>query len=494
MQGIANAAVRLGYHAGVAPPQPPRERPFAMPDPNPAPAAPASHKPREGFSTTLGVLAATLGSAVGLGNIWKFPSLTGQNGGAAFVLVYIVCVALIGLPVMISEFIIGRRADCNNVGCFRKLEPDPRKPWYLAGVIGVVAAFLIMFFYTDVAGWVYSYAFRAITGGFAGVGVKQTGDVFGAYIGSVAGPLIWQWIVLATISAVIIAGVTKGIERMTKTLLPILFVLLLICDVRALTLPGAMEGVRYLFNPDFSKITAGVVLAALGLAFFKLSVGMGTMTTYGSYIGKKESLPGTAMRVASADTLVSILAGLAIFPAVFAFGFKPDAGPSLLFITIPAVFKTMPFGQVFLAAFFLLAAIAATGAMISLLEVPVAYLTEEWHWSRAKATIASAGLMGAVGSLATLSTSTLSKTLIAGKTFFDLFDFLSSNIALPVGGIVICLFVGWKLGQRAIIEEASNEGALRNVAFLKVFAFVVRWVAPIAILVVLLNGLGVFKV
>jgi NSS family neurotransmitter:Na+ symporter len=453
------------------------------------PAAPK----REGFTTTLGVLAATLGSAVGLGNIWKFPSLTGQNGGAAFVFVYMICVALIGLPVMISEFIIGRRAGANNVGAFRKLEPSGKKPWYLAGVVGVIAAFLIMFFYTDVAGWVYSYAFRALTGGFANVGVKQTADVFGAYIGSVAGPLIWQWIVLVTISVIIIAGVTKGIERMTKTLLPILLVLLLICDVRALTLPGAMAGVAYLFQPDFTKITAGVVLAALGLAFFKLSVGMGTMTTYGSYIGKRESLPGTAIKVALADTAVSLLAGLAIFPAVFAFGFKPDAGPSLLFITIPAVFKTMPFGQVFLTMFFLLAAIAATGAMISLLEVPVAYLTEEKKWSRVMATIVSAGAMGVVGSLATLSTSVLSKTLIAGKTFFDLFDFLSSNVALPLGGIVICVFVGWKLGQRVIVEEASNEGALKNLAFLKFFAFTVRWVAPIAILLVLLNGLGIIK-
>lgn len=450
-------------------------------------------KPREGFTTSLGVLAATLGSAVGLGNIWKFPSLTGQNGGAAFVLVYIVCVALISLPVMLSEFIIGRRANCNNVGCFREFEPDPKKPWYLAGVIGVAAAFLIMFFYTDVAGWVYSYAFRSLIGGFANVGVKETGDVFGAYIGSVAGPLIWQWIVLVTISVIIIAGVTKGIERMTKTLLPILLVLLLICDIRALTLPGAMEGLRYLFNPDFSKITGGVILAALGLAFFKLSVGMGTMTTYGSYIGKKESLPGTALRVASADTIVSLLAGIAIFPAVFAFGFKPDAGPSLLFITIPAVFKTMPFGEVFLTMFFVLAAIAATGAMLSLLEVPVAYLTEEMHWSRVTATIVSAGAMGVVGSLATLSTSVLANTTPGGKTFFDWFDFLSSNIALPVGGLIICLFVGWKLGQQVIIAEASNEGQLKNIRLLKVFTFIVRYVAPIAIVIVLLNGLGIIK-
>jgi len=443
------------------------------------------------FTNTFGCLAATLGSAVGLGNIWKFPSMTGQNGGAAFVLVYLIAVVLIGLPVMIAEFIIGRRAGANNVGAFKKLEPNPSKPWYLTGIAGVAAAFLIMFFYSDVAGWVYSYAFKALTGGLAGANATQTADIFNAHVGSAVGPLVWQWIVLAVISVIIIAGVTQGIERMTKTLLPVLLVLLLICDVRALTLPGAFEGVTYLFKPDFAKISAPVILAAMGLAFFKLSVGMGTMTTYGSYISKRENLPTTAIRVALADTAVSILAGLAIFPAVFAFGFKPDAGPSLLFITIPAVFQTMPFGQVFLAMFFLLASIAATGAMISLLEVPVAYLTEERKWSRVKATIFSAGLMGVVGSLATLSTSTLSETLIFGKTFFDLFDFASSNVLLPVGGILICLFVGWKLGPAVIVDEASNAGTLVNAGFLRFFTFMVRYVAPIAILVVLLNGLGV---
>lgn len=446
---------------------------------------------REGFSTTLGVLAATLGSAVGLGNIWKFPSMTGQNGGAAFVFVYMLCVVLIGLPVMIAEFIIGRRAGTNNVGAMKRLAPE--KPWYLAGVAGVVAAFLIMFFYTDVAGWVYSYAFKAMTGTFSQASSAATADIFSSYVGSVAGPVIWQWIVLVVISVIIIAGVTRGIERMTKTLLPILFVLLLICDVRALTLPGAFAGVEYLFKPDFAKITAPVILAALGLAFFKLSIGMGTMTTYGSYIGKRENMPANAVKVALADTLVSLLAGLAIFPAVFAFGFKPDAGPSLLFITIPAVFNTMPFGGVFLAMFFTLAAIAATGAMISLLEVPVAYLTEEWRWSRVKATVVSAGIMGAVGTLATLSTSTLSKTLVFGKTFFDLFDFASSNVLLPIGGIVICIFVGWRLGKTVIYDEASNDGTLRNGAFLSYLAFSLRYVAPLAILVVLLNGLGVIS-
>ncbi len=452
---------------------------------------PSTYAKREGFATSLGVLAATLGSAVGLGNIWKFPFMTGQYGGAAFVLLYLVCVLFIGLPVMISEFIIGRRAKANCVSAFQILEPN--KPWYLTGVIGVLSAFLIMFFYTDVAGWVYSYIFRSASGVFNTIKPTETANVFSSFISGVWGPLFWQWVVLVVVSIIIIAGVKNGIERMTKTLLPILFVLLVICDIRALTLPGAVKGVAYLFKPDLSKITGAVVLSALGLAFFKLSVGMGCMTTYGSYIGDGENLPRNALRVALSDTLVSILAGLAIFPTVFAFGFKPDAGPSLLFITIPAVFKSMPFGQIFMVLFFILSAIAATGAMISLLEVPVAYFTEQWKWSRTSATIVSAVIMGGVGVLATLSTSVLSKTLVFGKTFFDLFDYLSSNIFLTVGGIFICLFVGWKLGKQVILDEASNHGVLNNQAIMGVFTFVVRYVAPIAIFIVLLSGLGIIK-
>jgi NSS family neurotransmitter:Na+ symporter len=446
---------------------------------------------REGFATSLGVIAATLGSAVGLGNIWKFPSLAGQNGGAAFILIYIICVFLVGLPVMISEFIIGRRSCANAVGSFKKLAP--RQPWFLTGIAGVLAAFLIMFFYTDVAGWVYSYIFKSAAGTFAAVRPGDTTNIFNNFVGGLT-PIFWQWIVLVVISIVIIAGVTRGIERMTKILLPILFILLLICDVRSLTLPGASAGLAFLFKPDFSKITWTVILTAMGLSFFKLSVGMGTMITYGSYFGKDENMPATGIRVMLADTLVSILAGLAIFPAVFAFGFKPDAGASLLFITIPMVFKAMPLGQLVTVLFFILAAIAATGAMISLLEVPVAYLVEEHRWKRVWATIVSALIMGIIGITATLSTSVLAnfKPLL-GKTIFDLCDFASSNILLPVGGIFICLFVGWRLGKQVIVEEASNGGLIRNQLLLKVFTIIVQYIAPIAIIIVLLSGLGLIR-
>ncbi len=450
-----------------------------------------NRRKREGFGTSLGVLAATLGSAVGLGNIWKFPYMTGENGGAAFLFVYLICVSVIGLVVMISEFIIGRRANAAAVGALKKLTPD--KPWYFTGIAGVLAAFLIMAFYTTVAGWAFAYIFKSLTGQLSTNDPNAIKQTFSVFTGNVLDPLVWQWVVLAATGAIIIAGVKKGIERITKTLLPILFVLLIITDIRALTLPGAAAGLEFLFRPDFSKITGMAVLTAMGLSFFKLSVGMGTMTTYGSYIGKNENLPRTAARVMLSDTLVSIMAGMAIFPAVFAFGFKPDAGPSLLFMTIPMVFNSMPFGQVFLTLFFVLSSIAATGAMISLLEVPVAYLCEERNWSRPRATLVSALALAAVGSTATLSTSVLGDFHLFGKTMFDLFDFVSSNILLPMGGIALTVYAGWVLGPKAVYDETTNSGRLKNRRLVGIYLFIARYIAPLAILMVLLNGLGLFS-
>lgn len=445
---------------------------------------------REGFSSSIGVIAATLGSAVGLGNIWKFPYVTGQNGGAVFILIYLIAALLISLPVMVSELMIGRKTNANAVGAFKKLVP--REPWFLVGVSGALSAFLIMAFYTDVAGWVFSYIFKAAVGTIHSTSPEQTSAVFQRLVSDVGEPLFWQILVLVVTGTIIMAGVAKGIERVTKMLMPVLFVLLLIVDIRSLTLPGASEGLRFLFEPDFSKISFSVVLAALGLAFFKLSVGMGTMTTYGSYIGKEEDLPRTALTVMLSDTLVSIMAGIAIFPAVFAFGFKPDAGPSLLFITIPMVFSAMPFGRLFMVLFFILVAIAATGAMLSLLEVPVAYLIEEHKLSRRVATLGTIIAVALVGLTATLSTSVLSNVLVFGKNMFDLYDFLTSNILLPVGGICFSLFVGWRWGYRRMFTEFSNDGRLKNEGLAKVYFFLVKYVAPIAITLVLLAGLGVF--
>lgn len=444
---------------------------------------------RDGFTTGLGVIAATLGSAVGLGNIWKFPSLTGANGGAAFVVIYIVCTLLVGLPVMISEQVIGRKARANAITSLRKLAP--RTPWWLVGAAGVLAAFLILAFYTEVAGWVFAYIFKSVAGALSSTDPKVTSAAFGAMVSDPVQSLIWQWIVLAFIAVIIIAGVSRGIEGVTKRLMPLLFVLLLLVDVRSLTLPGAGEGLKFLFSVDFSKVTAATVLTAMGLSFFKLSVGMGTMITYGSYFREDQNIPTTATKVMLADVAVSLLAGIAIFPAVFAFGFKPDAGASLLFITIPAVFTSMPLGNIVMPLFFVLAAIAATGAMLSLLEVPVAFLNETLGWSRLVATVSTVVLLAVIGSTAALSGSVLADFKLFGMTMFDLFDYSTSNILLPVGGLLICLFVGWKWGFSPLSQALSNEGKLDNLQFVRAFFGVVKVVTPVLVFVVLLRGLGI---
>jgi NSS family neurotransmitter:Na+ symporter len=439
---------------------------------------------RETFGGNIAVTFATLGSAVGLGNIWMFPYKTGENGGASFLAVYLLCVLVLGIPVMISEFIIGRYTKSNVIGAFRKL--DNKRPWFLVGVSGVAASFLILSFYSTVGGWVFSYVYKAIIGDLSFKNNSQSIKHFSGFISRVGEPILWQLIVLIIIGGIITAGVKNGIERVTKICMPLLFILLIVCDVRALTLNGSFEGVKFLFKPDFSKITSSTILLALGLSFFKLSIGMGTMVTYGSYIGKDQSLPSTAIRVAFSDMLVSVLAGLAIFPAVFAFGFKPEMGPNLLFVTIPMVFNKMIGGRILIAVFFILVALATTTASISMLEVPVAYLIEKFKWNRLKATLLTLTMVEVMGITATLSFSKLSNFKIFGKVPFDLFDFITSNILLPVGGIFIALFIGWQFGKDKTMMEASNGGRLNNKTFLNIYYFLIKWVTPVAIFVVLI--------
>ena len=461
---------------------------------------------REGFSSGLAVFFATLGSAVGLGNIWKFPYLTGANGGGAFLLIYFICIVCVGVPVMVSEFYIGRRTRKNAVGSFKVLTGNPGTPWKGIGLMGVAAAYLIMFFYSDVAGWVYFYCFKAFTGQLAGITKDAVGPLFGQVIGAgTAGqplsaatlsPLVWQVIVMTVVGTILSMGVRGGIERITKTLMPLLFLLIIICDIRALTLPGAGKGIDFLFHVDFSKITAPVILSALGLAFFKLSLGMGTMITYGSYFTDDNHMIQTAGKVAASDTLVSMLAGLAIFPTVFSFGMEPSAGPGLLFMTIPLVFNQMPFGGILLACFFLLTCFAATTAMLSLVEVPIAYFVEELKISRVKATVFNCTLIALVGITATLSvdsSSYLGQYKFFGKGFFDLYDYLSSNIILPLGGLCIALFVGYCNKREDIADELSNHGTLANASTVDAYRFIIRFVSPALLILVFLNSVGILK-
>jgi NSS family neurotransmitter:Na+ symporter len=445
---------------------------------------------RDAFASNLGAFAATLGSAIGLGNIWKFPYLTGSNGGAAFVLVYLLSIAFVGLPILVAEHTIGRRMRLNAVNAYGTLIPG-QKFWAGIGLAGVAAAFFIMAFYTDVAGWVFAYVFKAF-GAWVG-GTPLDGKTFGALAGGTWEPLLWQLAVVALTTTIIAAGVSKGIEKVTKTLMPLLFILLIICDIRALSLPGAFAGVKYLFRPDLSKLTATVMLSALGLAFFKLSLGMGTMTTYGSYLPDETRIVPNATRVALADTAVSLLAGLAIFPAVFAFGGTPAGGPGLLFNTIPLIFGKMPLGGLFTTVFFVLTAIATIGAMVSILEVPVAWMIEKGSMGRRTAATLTGGLMFLLGITATLSQNPLLASVKPfGKNFFDLFDFLSSNVLLPVGGLAIAIVAGWILAKKDFLNE-MEKGYATEPWHGRVLFGILKFVSPILITVILLYSLGVIK-
>ena len=444
---------------------------------------------RGGFSSSFGVLAATLGSAVGLGNIWKFPYLTGANGGAGFLLIYLLATLVVGLPVMIAEITVGRAAKANPITALQTLTPS-KLPWWLVGVAGVVAAFLILSFYSEVVAWVFAYVFKAIGGSILSSDPRVTEAAFTSLISDPLQSLLWQWAVLVFIGGILLMGVTKGIEGITKKLMPILFLLLLVLCAVSLSLDKAVDGLAFLFRPDFSKITAAVVLTAMGLAFFKLSLGLGTMITYGSYFRDDQNIPQTTLRVMAADLCVSMLAGIAIFPAVFTFGFQPAAGPALVFITIPAVFSQIPGGYLLMVAFFVLAAVAATGAMLSLMEVPVVILHERLRMSRAKVTLLTIALLMLLGSTCALTNNVLADFKLFGMNMFDLFDFVSSNVLLPLGGISLALFVGWTWGADQFARALSNHGTLPNAGTARVVFFLLRYVSPLLILLVMLKGLN----
>lgn len=445
---------------------------------------------RDVFASKLGVVAAAAGSAVGLGNIWKFPYITGVYGGAAFLFVYLGFILAIGLPVMLSEFIIGRRSRSNAFGSFKKLAPGTS--WKMVGLLGVGAAFMILAFYGVVAGWSMEYIIKAVSNGFASKSPEQLGNVFVEFIESPVKPLVLQVVFMVLTGAIVIIGVKDGIEKYAKILMPILVLLIIVLDVRAVTLKGAGEGLRFLFHPDFSKLTGEGVLSALGHAFFSLSLGMGTLITYGSYINNRNNLVKTAIQVTAADTIIALLAGIAIFPAVFAFGIEPSSGPGLVFITLPNVFLQMPGGGLFSILFFLLLTVAALTSSISILEVVVAYFLEELNMKRKSATLLATILITIVGVMCSLSMGVGKEYKLFGLNFFDLLDWISANMLLPLGGLFISLFIGWYLGRKVVRDEVDKGGSMSDV-FMPIFMFLVKIVAPVAIAVVFLSGLGLIK-
>ncbi len=430
---------------------------------------------RDGFTSKFGVIAAAAGSAIGLGNIWRFPYVLGNSGGGAFLLMYLFFIIAFGVPVMTSELLIGRKAQKNVFGAFKSLAPN--RPWYLVGTMGVLAAFLILSFYSVVAGWTLEYVYLAITGSLSGT-PDDINNIFEAFMGDNFWPYFWTIIFLFLSALIVLGGVKNGIEKYTKILMPLLFVLIIILDVKALTLPGARKGVDFLFNPDFSKINGGVILAAMGQAFFSLSIGMGVIATYGSYIPKSQNLGRTAVSVSLTDTLIAILAGIAIFPAVFAFGMEPGQGTGLVFKVLPNIFNQMTGGFVFSIMFFVLLTIAALTSSISLLEVIVAYLSEEFKIKRSHAIWAT-----------TVVVSFLAVLCVYSTKVFDNFDFFSSSVLLPLGGVLIVLFVGYVLKRSEVKAELEAHG--KPVVWFNIFYFIVRYIAPIAILFVFLHGIGV---
>ena len=443
---------------------------------------------RDNFSGRYGFIAAAAGSAIGLGNIWKFPYITGVYGGSAFIIVYLVCIALIGLPVMLSEITAGRRAQKGVFGAYKTLAPGT--PWFFSGYMGIAAAFLILSFYGVVAGWTLEYVVKSLTGAFSGKTPEQIGAMFSGFISQPLRPVCWQAGFMMLTGAIVAAGVKNGIERYSKILMPVLLVLLVFLCARALTLEGASKGLAFLFKPDFSKLSGQGVLAALGHAFFSLSLGMGALVTYGSYVKKDENLASLAFQITIADTVIALLAGIAIFPAVFAFGIKPAAGPGLVFVTLPNVFQQMPLGSIFALLFFSLLAIAALTSSISILEVVVAHLVEDFRVSRKTATLSMTLVITLFGIPSALSFGPLSDVTLFGASFFATADHLASNILLPLGGMCIALFVGWKLARRDVADELTNSGTL-GAGYLTTFLFLARIAAPAAITAVFLHGLKI---
>lgn len=436
------------------------------------------------FGSRLGFVLAAAGSAIGLGNIWRFPYVAGENGGGAFVLVYLIFVAAIGLPVLLCEVALGRKTQRNPVGAFKAIVPEGW--WPAVGGLGVLTGFVILSYYSVIAGWTLGYVFKAATGAFSGrINKAQSNQIFSSLIEN---PLLAMGLaVLFLLCTVLVVrgGVSHGIERAAKILMPVFFLLLVGLTVRSITLPGAREGIHFLMHTDFSKLSPGVIAAALGQALFSLSLGMGAMVTYGSYLPKKENLPVSAATVAGFDTLIALLGGFMIFPALFAAGVQPDAGPKLVFVVVPTIFNSMPMGGLFAVLFYFLLAIAALTSTISLLEVVTAYFVDERGWSREKAvwSIAAGTVVLAIPSALSFGAVGFFTTFI-GKAggFLDMLDMLFGNIALSLGALLISVFVGWRWGMRGALEEIRAGGGLPAPVL---WSSMVRFLCPMAVVVVL---------
>ena len=452
-------------------------------------------KDRGNFGSKLGVILASAGSAVGLGNIWRFPYETGNHGGAAFILIYLGCILLLGLPIMIAEFLIGRHSQANTARAYQILAPGTQ--WRWVGRMGVLAGFLILGYYSVVAGWTLEYIYEAVSNSFAGKTPAEFMSSLQSFSSNPWRPALWLTLFLLATHFIIVKGVEKGIEKSSKIMMPTLFIIILILVGCSVTLPGAGKGIEFLLKPDFSKVDGNVFLGAMGQAFFSLSLGMGCLCTYASYFSKNTNLTRTAFSVGIIDTFVAILAGFIIFPAAFSVGIQPDAGPSLIFITLPNVFQQAFSGipilaYIFSVMFYILLALAALTSTISLHEVVTAYLHEEFNFTRGKAArLVTTGCI-LLGILCSLSLGITKDFTIFGLGMFDLFDFVTAKLMLPLGGLFISIFTGWYLDKKLVWSEITNNGNLKVPTY-KLIIFILKYVAPIAISVIFINELGLLK-
>lgn len=441
------------------------------------------------FKSKFGLIAATVGSAVGLGNIWRFPAEAQANGGGAFLIVYIICVFLLGIPVMVSEFAVGRGGASDAVGAFKNL--GAKRPWWLVGGLGVLASYLILCFYMVVAGWTFEYLWQSITNGLY-QGVTETNGGFqlkmGEYIADGFNSSINNYIVLALNIGVLLAGVQKGIERLSNILMPILFLLLVAFCIVSCTLPKAAEGLEFFLRPDFSKITMGTILNALGQAFFSLSLGMGILLTYSAYFPSSTILTRTAVTVALLDMLVAVLMGFIIFPAVMSFNLGGETleGATLVFVTLPEVFLRMPGTQIWSILFFLLLLVAAVTSTISIAEVSISFMQDRFKLSRLKAVLATMLPLAVFSTACAYSQSGIEWLQIGGKSLFDALDFFATNICLPVGSIFLCIYVGWFAPKGFMESQLTNNGTVTSHVF-NVVLFIIRFVAPVLIAWILIS-------
>lgn len=452
---------------------------------------------RENFGSKIGAILAAAGSAVGLGNIWRFPIETGQNGGAAFIIIYVACVLLLGIPIMMSEFFIGRHTHTNTAGAYRKLAPGT--PWKWVGRLGVLSGFVILSYYSVVAGWTAEYTVLAISDSFDGKSTADFPTIFANFVSNPWKSVFWMLAFMMVTHVIVVRGVKGGIEKFSKLMMPALFVILIVLAICSVMLPGASQGLEFLLKPDFSKITGAAVLSAMGQAFFSLSLGLGCLCTYASYFGNDTNIGRTALNVSLIDTFVAIMSGFIIFPAVFNAGYtlsSEDIGPSLLFITMPNVFG-QAFGNIPALAytvsvlFYFLLMLAALTSTISMHEVVTAYVSEEFNMIRRKAAAIVTLTCSLVGVVCALSFGPFDGVKIFGMSIFDLFDYVSSNIFLPLGGMLIAIFTGWYLDKKIIRDEITNYGSLRA-PYLRTVIFILRYVAPVAIGTILLGQLGLF--